>query len=105
MLSHQADGALVVVTLGKTTYDLLDKALGTLQKARGRALGIVLNKAPTRGADATTYSYEYRRDYTSPATEVTPVTESSESGEVETPVNDEQLVPQPTSSHRGGRRG
>ena len=79
VLAHQADGALVVVTMGKTTYDLLDKALDTLRKARGRALGIVLNKAPTRGADANTYSYDYRRDYTSPATEVTPVNESSES--------------------------
>ena len=103
VLAHQADGALVVVTMGKTTYDLLDKALDTLRKARGRALGIVLNKAPTRGADANTYSYDYRRDYTSPATEVTPVNESSESGVVETP--DEPLVPEPTSSPRGGRRG
>ncbi len=30
VLTHQADGALVVVSLGKTTYDLLDKALDTL---------------------------------------------------------------------------
>lgn len=65
VLAHQADGALVVVTLRKTTFDLLDKALDTLQKARGRALGIVLNRAPLRGADATAYSYEYRRDYSS----------------------------------------
>ena len=68
MLTHQADGALIVVTLGKTTYDLLDKALDTLRKARGRALGIVLNKAPLRGADASPYSYEYRREYASKAT-------------------------------------
>jgi len=65
VLTHQADGALVVVTLGKTTHDLLDKALDTLQKARGRALGIVLNKAPLRGADASPYSYAYRREYAS----------------------------------------
>ncbi|GAA1058079.1 chromosome partitioning protein [Agromyces luteolus] len=65
VLTHQADGALIVVTLGKTTYDLLEKALDTLRKARGRALGIVLNKSPLRGADAATYSYEYRHDYTS----------------------------------------
>ncbi|WP_353827028.1 polysaccharide biosynthesis tyrosine autokinase [Agromyces sp. SYSU T0242] len=78
VLAHQADGALVVVTLGKTTYDLLDKSLDTLKKARGRALGIVLNKAPVRGADAATYSYEYRRDYTSSATEATPAGEHAE---------------------------
>ena len=63
VLTHQADGALVVVSLGKTTYDLLEKALDTLQKSSGRALGIVLNKAPLKGADASPYSYEYRREY------------------------------------------
>jgi capsular exopolysaccharide synthesis family protein len=68
VLTHQADGALVVVTLGKTTDDLLEKSLDTLRKARGRALGVVLNKAPLRGADASPYSYEYRREYAPPAT-------------------------------------
>ncbi|WP_448006667.1 polysaccharide biosynthesis tyrosine autokinase [Agromyces bauzanensis] len=63
VLTHQADGALVVVTLRKTTQDLLDKALDTLKKARGRALGIVLNKAPLRGADASPYAYAYRHEY------------------------------------------
>jgi Mrp family chromosome partitioning ATPase len=64
VLTHQADGALVVITLRKTTFDLLEKALDTLRKARGRPLGIVLNKAPLRGADSAAYSYEYRREYT-----------------------------------------
>lgn len=66
VLTHQADGALLVVSLGKTTYDLVEKALDTLQKARGRALGIVLNRAPLRGVDASPYSYEYRREYGKP---------------------------------------
>lgn len=63
VLAHQADGALLVISLGKTTYDLLDKAIDTLNKAGGRALGIVLNKAPLRGIDASAYSYEYRQEY------------------------------------------
>lgn len=63
VLTHQADGALLVVSIGKTTYDLVDKALDTLEKARGRALGIVLNKVPLRGLDSSPYSYEYRREY------------------------------------------
>lgn len=63
VLTHQADGALLVVSVGKTTYDLVDKGLDTLAKARGRALGVVLNRAPLRGADATPYAYEYRREY------------------------------------------
>lgn len=63
VLTHQSDGALLVVSVGKTTYDLLDKALDTLNKVGGRALGVVLNKAPLRGIDSSTYSYEYRREY------------------------------------------
>lgn len=62
ILAHQSDGALLVVSHGKTNYDLVDKSLDTLRKARGRALGIVLNKVPLKGADATPYSrYEYRQ--------------------------------------------
>ena len=63
VLTHQADGALLVVSIGKTTYDLVDRALDTLDKARGRALGIVLNKVPLRGIHSSPYSYEYRREY------------------------------------------
>lgn len=63
VLTHQADGALVVVSMGKTTYDLLEKSLDTISKAGGRALGVVLNKAPIKGVDSNAYSYEYRRDY------------------------------------------
>ncbi len=67
VLTHQADGALLVVSLGKTTYDLLEKAVDTLTKAGGRALGVVLNRAPLKGIDSSTYSYEYRREYVSTA--------------------------------------
>ena len=63
VLAHQADGALLVVSLGKTTYDVMEKAIDVLTKARGRVLGVVLNKIPLRGVDATSYSHEYRQDY------------------------------------------
>ncbi|MFE6254101.1 polysaccharide biosynthesis tyrosine autokinase [Agromyces sp. NPDC057865] len=104
VLTHQADGALVVVTLGKTTHDLLTKALDTLYKARGRALGIVLNKAPLRGVDASPYSYEYRREYA-----------KDDAGAAEVPVvpagtvvpdSASELVEEATAhSGRRGRRG
>ncbi|MBM7502740.1 polysaccharide biosynthesis tyrosine autokinase [Agromyces aurantiacus] len=105
VLTHQADGALVVVTLGKTTYDLLDKALNTLQKARGRALGVVLNKSPLKGADAATYSYEYRHDYTAPAAEVTPAVETVAAPEAPAQAEETELVPGSGPGRRGGRRG
>jgi Mrp family chromosome partitioning ATPase len=63
VLTHQADGALLVVTAGKTTYDLAAKAFGALESARGRALGMVINKAPMRGADASPYAYDYYTYY------------------------------------------
>ena len=63
VLTHQADGALLVVSVGKTTYDLVDKAVDTLHKAQGRVLGLVLNKAPLKGIDASPYAHEYRHDY------------------------------------------
>ena len=53
VLATNADGAIVVVSAGKTTYDMMHKALGNLEKARARALGVVLNKVPKRGAGAT----------------------------------------------------
>ena len=64
VLTHQADGALLVVNVGKTTYDLVEKSLDSLQKARGRTLGIVLNRIPLRGVNASPYAYAYTRSYT-----------------------------------------
>ncbi|WP_448811691.1 polysaccharide biosynthesis tyrosine autokinase [Agromyces bauzanensis] len=115
VLTHQADGALVVVTLGKTTHDLLDKALDTLRKARGRALGIVLNKAPLRGADASPYAYAYRREYaaavdgatTAPAEPPVPAAHGSDSpGDLDELAPDEGAVGVPAApQRRPGRRG
>lgn len=108
VLTHQADGALIVVTLRKTTFDLLDKALDTLHKARGRALGIVLNRAPLRGADAAAYSYEYRRDYTSSAATADLPAAEPPTPAVVSPESDSDLdalvSETPAASRRGGRR-
>jgi capsular exopolysaccharide synthesis family protein len=65
VLAHQADGALIVVSVGKTNYDFVERALGALDKARARALGIVLNKVPMKGVDSSPYATEaYKREYT-----------------------------------------
>lgn len=110
VLTHQADGALIVITMRKTTFDLLDKALDTLRKARGRPLGIVLNKTPLRGADAATYSYEYRRDYTptAPAGEVVPAGASAPATEAQASDAElSELVDEAPAGapRRGSRRG
>lgn len=63
VLATSADGALIVVTAGKTTYDMLHRANENLGKANARTLGIVLNRVPRRGS-AAYYGYQYQGDYT-----------------------------------------
>lgn len=59
VLAHQADGVLLVVSVGKTTYDLVEKAQDALTKVHGRLLGLVLNRAPLTGSESSVYTYEY----------------------------------------------
>lgn len=92
VLTHQADGALLVVSVGRTTYDFVEKAIETLQKANGRALGIVLNKTPLKGVDASPYSSAaYAREYQKADASAT--TSSAET--VDTPV----AHPAPKAGH------
>lgn len=62
VLTTRADGALIVVSAGKTTYEMLERALNHLEKANGKALGVVLNRIPTSGADSY-YGYRYSGHY------------------------------------------
>lgn len=73
VLGHQADGVLLVVSVGKTTYDLVEKSQDALTKARGRILGLVLNKIPTRGVNASPYAHAYTTTYTSSSREAVKV--------------------------------
>ena len=63
IIANRADGAIVVATVGKTTFDVLGKALGNLHRAGGRALGVVLNRVPRRGSGAAYYGYQYTGEY------------------------------------------
>lgn len=63
VLGAAADGVLLIVSAGRTTYEMMQKAVENIGKANGRVLGIVLNKVPLRGADAAAYGYQYRGDY------------------------------------------
>lgn len=63
VIANRADGAIVVTTVGKTTYEVLGKALGNLERAGARALGIVLNRVPRKGSGAAYYGYQYHGEY------------------------------------------
>lgn len=59
VLTRQADGALVVVSAGRTSYDIVDDALAVLDKIHGHVLGIVLNRLPVTGNTyGGVYAYE-----------------------------------------------
>ena len=63
VLTASADGALIVVSAGKTTYDMLQKAISNITRANGRVLGIVLNRVPRKGAESGYYGYQYTGEY------------------------------------------
>lgn len=59
VIASWADGAVLVVTAGRTTDDMLVRAVGNIAKTRGRLLGIVLNRVPLRGVDSSYYGTQY----------------------------------------------
>ena len=64
VLTANADGALIVISSGKTVDAELGTALSHLEAVRGKALGVILNKVPRKGAGASYYSgYYYSDDY------------------------------------------
>jgi capsular exopolysaccharide synthesis family protein len=59
VLSRRADGALVVISAGRTVDNELGAALAELGGVHGRVLGVILNRVP-RGEDTGSY-YTYHR--------------------------------------------
>ncbi|WP_426996754.1 polysaccharide biosynthesis tyrosine autokinase [Pseudarthrobacter sp. N5] len=57
VLAQHVGGVLVVVGTQTVRRHDLEKSLGALQMVGAVVLGLVLNKLPTKGADAYTYSY------------------------------------------------
>lgn len=59
VIASWADGAVLVVTAGRTTDDMLSRAAENIAKTRGHLLGVVLNRAPLRGVDSSYYGGRY----------------------------------------------
>lgn len=66
VVSTAADGVLLVVSAGRTTYEMMHKATENIGRANGRVLGVVLNKVPRRGAESGYYGYQYKGEYATP---------------------------------------
>lgn len=63
LLTARTDGALLVSRAGRTTYEMLNEALHSLERVQGRALGVILTGVPNRGAGADGYGQRYRSYY------------------------------------------
>ncbi|WP_148272803.1 polysaccharide biosynthesis tyrosine autokinase [Microbacterium testaceum] len=63
VIASWADGAVLVVTAGRTTDDMLVRASDNIGKTRGRLLGVVLNRVPLRGVDSSYYGSQYAGYY------------------------------------------
>jgi capsular exopolysaccharide synthesis family protein len=61
VLTASADGALVVVSAGKTLDTQLRDALGNLSSVQGHTLGVVLNRVPPRSSEGGYYGGYYGR--------------------------------------------
>lgn len=63
VLAASADGVIIVVSSGKTTFDMLQRAINSITRTTGRVLGVVLNKVPRKGAESAYYGREYYGAY------------------------------------------
>lgn len=59
VLAASSDGVLLVASSGKTTFDTLQRATANIRRTKGHVLGVVLNRVPRKGAEATYYGREY----------------------------------------------
>ena len=59
VLTANADGALVVISAGQTIDKELQISLAELEAVNGRALGVIMNKMPRKGAGAAYYANYY----------------------------------------------
>lgn len=60
VIAREADGAILVVRHGKTSYDEVGRAVENLRLAGARLLGTMVNMAPAKGRDAYAYAYAYQ---------------------------------------------
>lgn len=63
VLAGSADGVIIVASSGKTTFDMLQRAVANITRSTGRVLGIVLNRVPRTGSASAYYGREYYGSY------------------------------------------
>ena len=89
LLAAQADGAVIVVRHGRTTRDQLQHSIERLEAVDAKALGVVINQAPSR-KNRTGYGYGYGYGY---------------GFESEAEVGQQALAPRGDRARQGGDQG
>ncbi|MFX0538084.1 polysaccharide biosynthesis tyrosine autokinase [Ornithinimicrobium sp. Y1847] len=64
LLATNADGVVVCVSAGRTLDTDLEDALGALQRVRGKALGVIINRVPQSAGERGHYGGYYGTYYT-----------------------------------------
>lgn len=104
VLTNRTDGAIIVTTVGRTTFDALKKAQQNLERAGGRALGVVLNRVPRKGSGAAYYGYQYTGTYyradESGSRELAPAGPATAAGPPTTTTSDAAIVPEGRRARR-----
>ncbi|MEA5453393.1 polysaccharide biosynthesis tyrosine autokinase [Sinomonas sp. JGH33] len=72
VLAARFDGALIVVSAARTKKDEFAKAVETLERVNGHVFGTVLNRIPTKKAEAAYYNYYGQSYYYSDSAERRP---------------------------------
>ncbi|GAA5520061.1 iron-sulfur cluster carrier protein [Demequina sediminis] len=104
ILTARTDGAVVVARAGRTTIDVLDKALQAFDRVNGRALGVILDAVPRKGAHKDKYAYAYDYEYADPKAprrDRTPSTPQAQAQETKLPTQGwDSIVPPAQPKHR-----
>ncbi|NSX38685.1 polysaccharide biosynthesis tyrosine autokinase [Pseudarthrobacter oxydans] len=90
VLSQNVGGVVVVVGSQKTSRPELEKSLSALDLVGAQLLGLVLNRIPTKGADAYSYSYY---SYESPAFDSERVSAEPDSSLTSRPPHEAERAP------------
>ena len=95
VLTAAADGAIVVVTAGRTLDTQLAAALDSLDAVQGHTLGVVLNRVPPKSTDSGYYGGYYGTD--APTQRASEPTSSREASHQPRPSSSQHLRPVETA--------
>jgi capsular exopolysaccharide synthesis family protein len=103
LLAAQADGAIIVVRHGRTTRDQLQHSIERLEAVDAKALGVVINQAPSR-KNRTGYGYGYGYGYGFESEAELSSTRSRREATARTKAETKAAVRKADKSSKAGRR-